>query len=76
VDRLVFELALDRIGITPAALGSWGGGLVPADNYHQQLALYREGKADALWQFMGIRHRRSGMRMPPGPSSHWRYRKI
>ena len=54
VDRLVFELALDRIGITPAALGSWGGGLVPADNYHQQLALYREGKVDALWQFMGI----------------------
>jgi len=54
VDRLVFELALDQIGITPAALGSWGGGLVPADNYHQQLALYREGKVDALWQFMGI----------------------
>jgi TRAP transporter TAXI family solute receptor len=54
VDRLVFELALDQIGVTRASLGSWGGGLVPADNYHQQLALYREGKVDALWQFMGI----------------------
>ena len=54
VDRLVFELALDQIGITPATLESWGGGLVPADNYHQQLALYRDGKVDALWQFMGI----------------------
>ena len=27
---------------------------MPADNYHQQLALYRDGKVDALWQFMGI----------------------
>jgi TRAP transporter TAXI family solute receptor len=54
VDRLVFELALDQFGITPAALGSWGGRFVPADNYHQQLTLYREGKVDALWQFMGI----------------------
>jgi TRAP transporter TAXI family solute receptor len=54
VDRLVFELALDQLGITPAALLSWGGGLVPADNYHQQLSLYRERRVDALWQFMGI----------------------
>ena len=54
VDRLVFELALDHLGITPAALESWGGGLVAADNYHQQLALYRDGTVDALWQFMGI----------------------
>jgi len=54
VDRLVFELALEQIGLTPAALESWGGGLVPADNYHQQLSLYRDGKVDALWQFMGI----------------------
>jgi TRAP transporter TAXI family solute receptor len=54
VDRLVFELALDHLGITPAALERWGGGLVAADNYHQQLALYRDGKVDALWQFMGI----------------------
>jgi hypothetical protein len=54
VDRLVFDLALDHLGITPAALERWGGGLVAADNYHEQLALYREGKVDALWQFMGI----------------------
>jgi len=54
VDRLVFELALEQIGLAPAALESWGGGLVPADNYHQQLSLYRDGRVDALWQFMGI----------------------
>ena len=54
VDRLVFELALEDIGLTAAALASWGGALVPADNYHRQLALYRDGKVDALWQFMGI----------------------
>jgi TRAP transporter TAXI family solute receptor len=54
VDRLVFELALEGIGLTAAALVSWGGGLVLADNYHQQLALYRDGRVDALWQFMGI----------------------
>lgn len=54
VDRLVFELALEQIGLMPAALESWGGGLVPADNYNDQLSLYRDGKVDALWQFMGI----------------------
>ena len=54
VDRLVFELALEDIGLTAAALASWGGALVAADNYHQQLTLYRDGKVDALWQFMGI----------------------
>ena len=54
VDRLVFELALEQIGLSPAALESWGGGLVRADNYHEQLRLYRDGKVDALWQFMGI----------------------
>lgn len=54
VDRLVLELAMDQIGLTPAALESWGGGLVPAHDYHQQLRLYRDGEVDALWQFMGI----------------------
>lgn len=54
VDRLVFEMALEHIGLAPAELERWGGALVPADNYHQQLALYRPGKVDALWQFMGI----------------------
>jgi len=54
VDRLVFEMALEAVGLTPAELQNWGGALIPADNYHQQVALYREGKVDALWQFMGI----------------------
>ena len=54
VDRLVFEMALEAVGLTPTELQTWGGALIPADNYHQQLALYREGKVDALWQFMGI----------------------
>ena len=54
VDRLVFEMALEQIRLSSAELEGWGGALVPADNYHQQLALYREGKVDALWQFMGI----------------------
>ncbi len=54
VDRLIFDLALDHLGVTPAALEAWGGRLVPAGNYHQQVALYREGRVDALWQFMAI----------------------
>ena len=54
VDRLVFEMALEPIGLTEDALQGWGGALVPADTYPQQLALYREGTVDALWQFMGI----------------------
>ena len=54
VDRLVFGMALEALGLTPVELQNWGGALTPADNYHQQLALYREGKVDALWQFMGI----------------------
>jgi uncharacterized protein len=54
VDRLVFDLALEQVGISEAALRSWGGELVPATNYHEQLRLYRAGQVDALWQFMGI----------------------
>lgn len=54
VDRLVFDIAMRCVGITESELARWGGKLVPATNYHEQLAMYREGRVDALWQFMGI----------------------
>ena len=54
VDRMVFELALAHIGLSVERLEAWGGRAVPADNYHEQIALYRAGEVDALWQFMGI----------------------
>jgi TRAP transporter TAXI family solute receptor len=54
VDRLVFDLALQSSGIAESDLVTWGGELVPAANYGEQLALYRSGRVDALWQFMGI----------------------
>jgi TRAP transporter TAXI family solute receptor len=54
VDRMVFELALAHIGLSMERLEAWGGRAVPADNYHEQIALYRAGEVDALWQFMGI----------------------
>jgi hypothetical protein len=54
VDRLVFERALRSVGIEEAELERWGGRLAPAANYHEQLALYRAGEVDGLWQFMGI----------------------
>lgn len=54
VDRLVFQMALDHYGVTEPDLEAWGGGATPALNYHEQLALYRDQKVNALWQFMGI----------------------
>lgn len=54
VDRLVFDLAMRCVGVTESDLMRWGGELVPAADYHEQLALYRAGRVDALWQFMGI----------------------
>lgn len=54
VDRLVFDLAMRSVGIVESELLRWGGEFVPAANYHEQLALYRDGRVDALWQFMGI----------------------
>jgi len=41
-------------GASVERLEAWGGRAVPADNYHEQIALYRAGEVDALWQFMGI----------------------
>jgi TRAP transporter TAXI family solute receptor len=54
VDRMVFELALAHIGLSAERLEALGGRAVPARDYHEQLALYRRGDVDALWQFMGI----------------------
>lgn len=54
VDRLVFELTLQHFGVSAADTEQWGSRLVPAANYHAQLALYQAGAVDALWQFMGI----------------------
>jgi hypothetical protein len=54
VDRLVFQIALDYYGVSELDLESWGGGIIPAMNYHEQLVLYQEQQVDALWQFMGI----------------------
>lgn len=54
VDRLVFDLAMRYGGVTESDLVRWGGELIPAANYHEQLTLYRAGRVDALWQFMGI----------------------
>ena len=54
VDRRVFQIALDHYGAAEPDLEVWGGGAIPAMNYHEQLALYRDQKVDALWQFMGI----------------------
>ena len=54
VDRLVFQIMLDHYDVSLEDLEAWGGGAVPAANYHEQLDLYRNGKVAALWQFMGI----------------------
>ena len=54
VDRMVFELTLQHFGVSEADVEHWGSHLVPAANYHEQLALYQAGAVDVLWQFMGI----------------------
>ena len=54
VDRMVFELTLQHFGVSAADAEHWGSRLVPAANYHEQLALYEAGAVDVLWQFMGI----------------------
>ncbi len=54
VDRMVFQLALDHFGVAEADVQGWGGALVPANSYDEQLALYRAGAVNALWQFMAI----------------------
>jgi hypothetical protein len=54
VDRLIFQLTLEHFGVSEADIASWGGTLVPAVSYDEQLALYAKGTVNALWQFMGI----------------------
>lgn len=54
VDRMVFQLTLDHFGVAEPDVERWGGALVPARSYDEQLALYRAGTVSALWQFMGI----------------------
>ena len=54
VDRMVFELTLQHFGVSAADAEPWGSRLVPAANYHEQLALYEAGAVDVLWQCMGI----------------------
>jgi hypothetical protein len=51
---MVFELTLQHFGVSVADAEHWGSRLVPAANYHEQLALYEAGTVDVLWQFMGI----------------------
>lgn len=54
VDRLVFQLALEHFGVSETDVARWGGALVPARSYDEQLALYTRHEVNALWQFMGI----------------------
>jgi TRAP transporter TAXI family solute receptor len=54
VDRMVFQLTLDHFGVAEADVQGWGGALVPANSYDEQLALYRARAVNALWQFMAI----------------------
>lgn len=54
VDRFAFDLALAHLGVGGDDVARWGGALVPAEDYHRQLALYRDGQVDGLWQFMAI----------------------
>jgi uncharacterized protein len=54
VDRMVFELTLQHFGVSAVDVEHWGSRLVPAANYHEQLALYQADAVDVLWQFMGI----------------------
>jgi TRAP transporter TAXI family solute receptor len=51
---MVFELTLQHFGVSAADVEHWGSRLVPAANYHEQLALYQADAVDVLWQFMGI----------------------
>ncbi|HSF32131.1 MAG TPA: TAXI family TRAP transporter solute-binding subunit [Candidatus Tectomicrobia bacterium] len=54
VDRLVFQQLLAHFGVAEPTIERWGGALIPAMNYDEQLALYARSEVNALWQFMGI----------------------
>jgi uncharacterized protein len=76
VDRLVFQRLLAHFGVSEPTIERWGGTLIPAMNYDEQLALYGRGEVNALWQFMGIpspsiqaAHTLRPLRMLPFPHS-------
>jgi TRAP transporter TAXI family solute receptor len=54
VDRLVLQRLLAHFGVSESTVERWGGALIPAMNYDEQLALYARNEVNALWQFMGI----------------------
>jgi TRAP transporter TAXI family solute receptor len=54
VDRMVFQLTLAHFGVSEDRVAAWGGALVPAESYDEQLGLYTAGRVNALWQFMGV----------------------
>jgi TRAP transporter TAXI family solute receptor len=54
VDRLVFQQLLANFGVSESTVEGWGGALIPAMNYDEQLALYARSEVNTLWQFMGI----------------------
>jgi TRAP transporter TAXI family solute receptor len=54
VDRMVLQLTLEHFGVSEDDIESWGGRLVPAMSYHEQLSLYAQHTVNALWQFMAI----------------------
>jgi uncharacterized protein len=76
VDRLVFQRLLAHCDVSETTIERWGGALIPAMNYDEQLALYARSEVNALWQFMGIpspsiqaAHALRPLRMLPFPSS-------
>jgi TRAP transporter TAXI family solute receptor len=54
VDRMVLQLTLEHFGVSEADIERWGGRLVPAMSYDEQLSLYTRNTVHALWQFMAI----------------------
>lgn len=54
VDRLVFQHLLAHFGVSESIVAGWGGALIAATSYDEQLDLYARGEVNALWQFMAI----------------------
>jgi len=73
VDRMVFQLTLEHFGAAETDVEHWGGALVPARGYDEQLALYTAGAVNALWQFMGIPSPPSTQPPPCVRFGRWRF---
>jgi uncharacterized protein len=54
VDRMVFELTLEHLGMLNQGIGHQAIISIPARNYNEQLALYEREETDGFWQFMAI----------------------